>query len=102
MRMYPKEFPSGRRRKPKRRAEHRVCEALASSNRRGFVCHERRKDYERIELDFAVWVAELGRFALQAPGGHNLLIDGDWFLKTRDGIKPFRFCRGYGWKELIM
>ena len=36
MRMYPREFPSGRRRKPKRQAERRVYEALAGSDRQGF------------------------------------------------------------------
>ena len=29
----------------------------------------------------------LGRFALQVKGGRYLLIDGEWYLKTRDGMK---------------
>ena len=41
--------------------------------------------YKGIELDFAVWIVDLGRFALQVKGGHYLLIDGEWYLKTRDG-----------------
>ena len=92
MKMYPREFPSGRRKKPKRQAEHRVYEALASSNRRGFVYYEWRKGYERIELDFAVWVEHLGRFALQVKGGKYVLIDGDWWLKTRDGVQLITSC----------
>ena len=56
MRMFPKEFPSSRRKMPKRRAERRVYEALANSNRRGFVYYEWRRDYGHIELDFAVWI----------------------------------------------
>ena len=41
-----------------------------------------------IELDFAVWVKDLGRFALQVKGGRYLIIDGEWRLKTRDGVEP--------------
>ena len=92
MRMYPREFPSGRRRKPKRQAERRVYEALAGSDRRGFCYYEWRKGYEHIELDFAVWVKDLGRVALQVKGGHYLLIDGEWYLKTRDGNKLIESC----------
>ena len=88
MRMYPREFPPGRRRKPKRQAERRVYEALANSDRQGFVYYEWRRGYERIELDFAVWVEGLDRFALQVKGGRYLLIDGEWYLKTRGGVQP--------------
>ena len=66
MRMYPREFPAGRRRKPKRQAERSVYEALAGSNRQGFVYYEWRRGYERIELDFAVWIEGAG--ALRAAG----------------------------------
>ena len=88
MRMYPREFPATRCKKPKRRAERRTYEALASSDRQGFVYYEWRKGYKHIELDFAVWIVDLGRFALQVKGGHYLLIDGEWYLKTRDGLVP--------------
>ena len=89
MRVYPREFPAIRRRDPKRRAEREVYEALAGSDRRGFVYYEWRRGYERIELDFAVWVAEgLGRVALQVKGGRYALVDGEWRLKTRDSVKP--------------
>ena len=92
MRMFPKEFPSGRRRKPKRQAERRVYEALAGNDRQGFCYYEWRKGYEHIELDFAVWVEGLGRFALQVKGGRHLLIDGEWRLKTRYGVKLIESC----------
>ena len=88
MRMYPREFPPNRRGKPKRRAERRVYEALAGSDRRGFCYYEWRRDYERIELDFAVWIEELGRFALQVKGGRYLLVEGEWHLRTREGVRP--------------
>ena len=90
MKMYPREFPSGRRKKAKRQAERRVYEALAGAAGQGFCYYEWRKGYERIELDFAVWIEGLGRFALQVKGGRYLLIDGEWYLKTRSGIKSVR------------
>ena len=92
MRMYPREFPPSRRKIPKRRAERQVYEALAGSDRRGFVFYEWRRGYGYIELDFAVWIEGLGRFALQVKGGRYLLIDGEWHLKTREGIRPVRSC----------
>ena len=92
MRMHPQEFPPNRRGDPKRRAELRVFEALAGINRQGFVHYEWRRGYERIELDFAVWIEGLGRFALQVKGGRYRIIDGQWHLATRDGLRPVRLC----------
>ena len=68
MRMYPKEFPPKRRRKPTRRAELRIFNALASSPLHGFAYYEWRKDFDDPELDFAVWIQDLGRAALQVEG----------------------------------
>ena len=39
-----------------------------------------------------MWVEDLGRFALQVKGGRYLLIDGEWYLKTRDGVKLIESC----------
>ena len=65
---------------------------MAGSDRQGFVYYEWRRGYERIELDFAVWMEGFGRVALQVKGGDYVLIDGGWRLKTRDGIKAVRSC----------
>ena len=92
MRMYPREFPASRRGRPKRRAERQVYEALAGAACRGFCYYEWRRGYECIELDFAVWIEALGRFALQVKGGRYLLIDGEWYLKTRHGLQPVKSC----------
>lgn len=92
MRMYPRGFPSNRRKNPKRRAERRVYEALAGSDRRGFVYYEWRKGYGHIEIDFAVWIEGLGRFALQVKGGRYLIVDGEWHLKRRDGLLHVESC----------
>ena len=92
MNIYPREFPPDRRNRPKRRAERQVYEALAASDRQGFIFYEWRKGYERIELDFAVWIEGLGRFALQVKGGHYLLVDAEWRLKTKEGYRPVKSC----------
>ena len=92
MRMYPREFPQARSEMPKRRAERQVFEALAESKRQGFAYYEWRRGYGRIELDFAVWIEGLGRFALQVKGGRYALTDGDWHLKTRAGPRLITSC----------
>ena len=92
MRMHPREFPPTRLKNPKRRAERRVYEALAGIGRRGFAYYEWRRGRERIELDYAVWIENLGRFALQVKGGRYLLIDGELRLRTRDGVRPVKSC----------
>ena len=68
MRMHPRHYPPNRRSDPKRQAEHRVYDALAAIGRRGFCYYEWRKGYERIELDFAVWIPDLGRLRPAGEG----------------------------------
>ncbi len=87
MRMYPQRFPPIRAEMLERGAERRIYEGLARSGRDGFVYYEWRRGYGRIEVDFAVWLESLGRFALQVKGGHYLLIDGEWHLRTRRELK---------------
>ena len=88
MKMFPRAFPSSRRKIPKRQAERRVYQALAGNDRQGFCYYEWRRDYGRPELDFAIWMVGLGRIALQVKGGRYRLIDGEWHLKTRNGVQP--------------
>ena len=92
MRMYPRKFPPARLQIPKRRAERRVYEALADCGRQGFCYCEWRKWREQIELYFPVWIAGLGRFALQVKGGHYRLVEGDWRLQTREGHEAVVSC----------
>ena len=56
----------------------------------GFAYYEWRKDFDEPELDFAVWIQDLGRAALQVKGGHYQLVNGDWVMHTRDGAKAIR------------
>ena len=92
MKVFPREFPQSRSKTPKRRAERRVYGALAGIDRQGFVYYEWRRGYEHIELDFAVWVEGLGRFALQVKGGRYRLAGGEWHLASRDGLQLVRTC----------
>ena len=34
-------------------------------------------------MDFAVWIEDVGRFALQSKGGHYRLVGGERHLRTR-------------------
>ena len=54
LRMHPRRFPPTRRGDPKRRAERSVFETPAVAASQVFVYSERRRGYERVELDFAV------------------------------------------------
>ena len=86
MRIFPREFPHRRLRKPTRRAERRIFGSLATSDLAGFTYYEWRREYEDGEVDFALWVASLGRAALQVKGGHYELQEGEFSLHTRDGL----------------
>ena len=48
--------------------------------------YEFRLRKEGMQVDFALWLDWLGRFALQVKGGsHRLDSDGQWYLNTPDG-----------------
>ena len=52
---------------PGRRAALRIFQPLPSSPREGFAYYEWRRDFDDLELDFALWIHPLGRGALQLP-----------------------------------
>ena len=89
MRMYPREFPSGRRSNPKRQCgKAKFTKPWPAATAEGFVYYEWRRDrYGDIELDFALWVEGLGRIALQVKGGrYRLMSTASGSLRTRNGI----------------
>ena len=88
MQMYPSQFPPKRRRKATRRAELRIFNALASSNLAGFSYYEWRKDFDDLELDFAIWMRDHGRAALQVKGGGYELRQGEFYLHTQGEVIP--------------
>ncbi len=85
METYPEMFPPERRDDPKRRAEARIFDEIQRSPLPGFAYYEWQRDRRSPQLDFAVWLPEVGRFGLQVKGGQYLLQKGKWYLVTRDG-----------------
>ena len=78
-------FPNNRRRDPRRRAELVVYYQLAASDLPGLAIYEARVSVAGPEVDFALWLQNQGRFALQVKGGRYSLQDGEWYLHTDDG-----------------
>ena len=82
----PGEFPERRRHDPKRGAEARVFDAIRELQLPGRAIYEFRLREEGMQVDFALWLDRLGRFALQVKGGaYRLDTDGQWHLQKLDG-----------------
>ena len=41
------------------------------------------------QLDFAIWLLDVGTFGIQTKGGRSIIIDGEWHLVTDRG----RICK---------
>ena len=85
METHPEMVPPDRRTDPKRRAEARVFDEIQRSRLPGFAHYEWQRDPRSPQLDFAVWLPEVGRFGLQVKGGHYSLQRGKWYLRTGSG-----------------
>ena len=82
----PEKFPDARRNDPKRRAEAAVFDALSAIRRSGYGIYEMRLRPKGQQVDYAVWLDGLGRFAIQVKGGVYRRDDrGNWYLLTYDG-----------------
>ena len=86
MQIYPRQFPPKRRRQPTRRAERHIYQTLTSSPLSGFTYYEWRRDFNDIELDFAIWMRDHGRAALQVKGGRYELRQGEFYLHTQGEV----------------
>ena len=83
--MQPQEFPQERRHDPKRQAEAIVFDTLAECQRSGHFIYEWGAPGRPHRTDFALWLENTGRFAIEVKGGHYSL-DGDrWYLHTPNG-----------------
>lgn len=84
--MIPGEFPELRRSDPKRNAEARVYGALRNLELDGRSIYEFRYREGGRQLDFALWLDGIGRFAVQVKGGEYILdATGQWYLRNPDG-----------------
>ena len=84
MKIYPP-FPTCREATPTRRAEKLIYEALEASELDGLALYEVKPLSSAPQLDFAVWLLDIGTFGIQGKGGRYIIIDGEWYLITDRG-----------------
>ena len=70
---------------PLRRAEHAIYQILADSDIPGRALYEARILPHGRQVDFAVWLEDMGRYAVEVKGGHYILERGEWYLLTDGG-----------------
>ena len=78
-------FPPHRRRDSRRRAEARVYDEIAASSRPGYAYYEFQFGPHAPELDFIIWLEDVGRFGIQVKGGQYQYRQGLWRLRSLDG-----------------
>ena len=87
IRMTPQEFPEHRRNDPKRRAEANVFDALQTLPLDGYGLYEFRGRRGGMQVDYALWLNDLGRLAGSVKGGHFLMDrNGQWYRRSADGV----------------
>ena len=84
MKIYPP-FPTCREATPTRRAEKLIYETLEASELDGLALYEVKPLSSAPQLDFAVWILDVGTFGIQTKGGRYIMIDGEWRLVTDRG-----------------
>ena len=83
----PELFPDERRHDPKRRAEATVFDTLAECQRAGHALYEWGASDRPHRTDFALWLENTGRYAIEVKGGdYTLRPESDqWYLRSPDG-----------------
>ena len=84
MKIYPP-FPTCREATPTRRAEKLIYETLEASELDGLALYEVKPLSSAPQLDFAVWLLDIGTFGIQGKGGRYIIIDGEWYQVTDRG-----------------
>lgn len=80
------QFPKSRRQDPKRQAEARVFDTLAGLECAGHGLYEFRYRDDGQQVDYALWLHGVGRFAIEVKGGHyEMPAPGEWALTRPDG-----------------
>ena len=85
MQVHPTTFPLERRDDPMRQAEARVFDEINGNRLPGFAYYEWQRDHNSPQLDYALWLLNVGRFGMEVKGGHYFLEEGKWYLKTDNG-----------------
>ena len=78
-------FSASRADTPTRRAEKLVYEALEASDLDRLALYEVKPLSTAPQLDFAVWLLDIGTFGIEVKGGRYIIIDGEWHLVTDRG-----------------
>ena len=78
-------FPDHRLREPKRMAELAVYRELEASDAPGTTIYEAKASRTCPEVDFALWIEGVGRYAMQVKGGICRVQGGIWYLSTPRG-----------------
>ena len=79
------EFPPGRMKDPKRRAEKEIYQQLSQSAAPGFALYEPKPSIRAPQIDYAIWLERVARIALQCKGGVSKIERGEWHLRTPAG-----------------
>ena len=78
-------FPENRLQDPKRQAELAVYRQLEASDAAGTALYEARPHRSGREIDFAIWLEDVARIAMQVKGGTYRVDRGIWYLATPTG-----------------
>ena len=78
-------FPEDRLRDPQRQAELAIYREFEVSEAPGTVIYEAKASRRSPEVDFAIWIEGVGRYAMQVKGGIYRVEGGSWFLNTPQG-----------------
>ena len=93
MKIYPP-FPTCREATPTRRAEKLIYEALEASDLDGLALFEVKPLSSAPQLDFAVWLLDVGTFGIQTKGGRYIIIDGETL--TTGGFSKSLYALRFG------
>ena len=80
-------FPLCYREDPMRRAEQTIYKILEESEAPGRALYEARVLPHGRQIDFAIWLENIGRYAVEVKGGRYVIEPetGEWYLLTDGG-----------------
>ena len=80
-------FPDHRLDNPKRQAEYRVYQEIAQSQVPGLALYEVHASRHSPEVDFLVWLENVGCFNIEVKGGLYVLENGILFLRSNGELE---------------
>ena len=83
--MYFPNSPSTGSRTASARPSRGSYRQLADSDAEGMAFYEIRADKQSKEVDFAIWLADIGRYGRHVKGGQYRYEKGVLYLRTLDG-----------------